>query len=64
MCSLQQLGINDKIFSRARLHRQLDRFLELVHIIKITGRSYRLRNIKRGELNIGKKEVEKEFKTN
>ena len=34
----------------------LDRFLELVHIIKITGRSYRMRNIAKGELNIkGKK---------
>jgi len=41
----------------------LDRFLERVHIIKITGRSYRLRNIKKGEMNIEKKEVEKESKT-
>jgi DNA replication protein DnaC len=38
----------------------LDRFLELVEIIKITGRSYRLRNIKKGEMNIEEKELEKE----
>ncbi len=37
----------------------LDRFLELVNIIKITGRSYRLRNIKKGEMKIDEKEVEK-----
>ncbi len=42
----------------------LDRFLELVHIIKITGRSYRLRNIKKGAMNIEKKELEKGIKTN
>jgi DNA replication protein DnaC len=38
----------------------LDRFLELVEIIKITGRSYRLRNINKGEMNIEEKELEKE----
>jgi len=31
--------------------------------MKITGPSYRLRNIKKGEMNIGKKEVEKGIKT-
>ena len=37
----------------------LDRFLEMVHIIKITGRSYRLRNITKGEMNMEEKKLEK-----
>jgi len=41
----------------------LDRFLELVNIMKITGPSYRLRHIKKGEMNIEKKEVDKQSKT-
>ena len=41
----------------------LDRFLELVNIMKITGPSYRLRNIKKGAKDIEKKELEKGIKT-
>lgn len=42
----------------------LDRFLELVHIIKITGRSYRLRNIMKGDMNIEEKKLEKQKSDN